>query len=262
MVDLTGRVALITGGGRGIGLGIARVLSRSGARIALNDIAPVSSAALADVPGAIDVPGDVCIPGDAKAIIEETANTLGGIDILVNNAGVNDRAEGLRRFDPVEWQRVLDVNLRGAMLMSHGAAPYLIKSGRGKIINISSVAGLVAFPGSHAYGVSKAGLAMLTRTLALELARKNVSVNCIAPGIIDAPMLTAINRGGDTDDQLKARIPLGRYGTPEDIGDAACFLASEAARYITGIILPVDGGWTAFGGAGLASRSMIEEIPQ
>lgn len=256
-MSLGGRVALVTGAGGGIGFGIAAVLAAAGARVAINDIDAGAAGRAAGRlgGGAFTAAGDVSDPAAVEAIITETLAVAGGLDILVNNAGLGGAIGSMRRQDPTEWQQIMDVNLRGPFLMSRAATGALRRSAAGVIVNIASIAGLVGFPGSHGYGVSKAGVAMLTRTLATELARHGIRVNAVAPGIIDAPMFYAMTEDGAHHERFVSRVPLGRLGTAYDIGNAVAFLASDAASYVTGAILPVDGGWTAFGGAGAASAA-------
>lgn len=256
MIDLSGKVALVTGGANGIGAGIAQMLAKAGARVAVNDIDAdaAEQAALRLGDGAFAAPGDVSEEAAAAAIVARVVETAGTIDILVNNAGIAQPLVRLTDLTEEVWHRVMNVNTGGALLMSKAAANVMIPRRTGAIINIASIAGLVGFPGSHAYGVSKAAIVMLTKTLATELAGRGIRVNAVAPGVIDAPMLGVM--AGDEEQRLAtaARAPLGRLGLPEDIGAAVAFLASSAASYITGVTLPVDGGWTAFGALGPASR--------
>ena len=178
---------------------------------------------------------------------------MGALNILVNNAGVPEKLNSIRNQDPEDWQRVIDVNLRSVYLMSRAAAEVMIPRGEGVIINIASIAGINAFSASHAYGVSKAAVVMLTKTLACELARHRIRVNAVAPGVIRSPMLDGMTEEGKGISRILARVPLGRLGTAQEVGAAVAFLCSSAAAYITGAVLPVDGGWMAFGGYGDAS---------
>ena len=256
MIDLSGRTALVTGAGGGIGLGIAAALASVGARVAINDInaAAATNAAAQVGSGAFPVGGDVTNEAEVKAMVAAAEDTAGQVDILVNNAGIAEPMGSIRSQRVEDWQRVIDVNLRGAYLMSQAAARVMIPRRGGAIVNIVSIAGIAPFPSSHAYGVSKAGLVMLTQTLAIELARHHIRVNAVAPGVIDAPMLGEMNGDAERMPRILARVPLGRLGAPADIGRAVCFLASEAADYVTGAVLPVDGGWLAYGGVGPASQ--------
>lgn len=259
-IDLRRRVALVTGAAGGIGLGIASALASAGAVVAVNDRDPDAARRVAEQigGGAFPVPGDVSDESSAEAIVAAAHAPRESLDILVNNAGLAEDLAPLERQQTADWQRVIDVNLRGPYLMSRAAAARLRASPAGVIINVSSVAGLVAFPGSHAYGVSKAGLAMMTKTLAGELARHGVRVNAVAPGVIEAPMLDRMTKDGARLQSIVSRVPLGRLGRVEEVGAAVAFLCSDLAAYVTGAVLPVDGGWTAFGGAGVASRSGSE----
>jgi 3-oxoacyl-[acyl-carrier protein] reductase len=255
MFDLDGTTALVTGAGGGIGFAIATTLSAMGARVAVNDIShAIAEDAAHRIGGmAIAVPGDVSDADSADAMVAAAAGPS-CLNILVNNAAIAEQIASIRNQQVDHWQRVMDVNLRGTYLMSQSAARGMISRRAGAIVNIASVAGVDAFPASHAYGVSKAAVVMFTKTLACELARFNVRVNAVAPGVIEAPMLDEMLSGSGDPAPALARVPLGRLGAPGDVASAVAFLCSAAASYITGAVLPVDGGWLAFGGAGDASR--------
>jgi 3-oxoacyl-[acyl-carrier protein] reductase len=252
--SLSGQLALVTGAGRGIGLGIALELAAAGARLAINDLDSGAAREAVRLIGgnAFSVPGDVSDQTSAASIIAEV-ETIGSLNILVNNAGVPEKLSSLRNQDLEDWQHVMDVNLRSVYLMSRAAAGFMIPRGAGVIINIASVAGINTFSASHAYGVSKAAVVMLTKTLACELARYQIRVNGVAPGVIRSPMLDGITEERKGMSSILARVPLGRLGTPQEVGATVAFLCSSAAAYITGVVLPVDGGWVAFGGYGDAS---------
>jgi NAD(P)-dependent dehydrogenase (short-subunit alcohol dehydrogenase family) len=254
LIDLTGRTALVTGAAGGIGFGIAETLAHAGARVAINDIDFERAEAAAQRLGAgsFATPGDVSDPDAAAQVVDAAARGT-GLDILVNNAGVGEPRGTISTQQISDWRRVIDINLQSAYLMSRAATPHLKASKAGAIVKIASIAGLTAFPASHAYGVSKAGLVMLTQTLAGELARFKIRANAVAPGIIDAPLLETVTGGGKHLPALLARVPLGRLGTPHEIGAAVAFLCSDAASYVTGAVIPVDGGWLAYGAAGPAS---------
>lgn len=250
---LAGQRVVVTGAARGIGNAIARVLTRAGARVVINDL---SADALEDARQAIGaagaVPGDVSDEAGAAAILDGAIEQLGGLDALVNNAGVSDPIARTTKQSVENWQKVIDVNLRGVFLMSREAARRMGQGG--KIVNLASVAGLGAMSASNAYGVSKAGVVMMTRTMACDLARFGIRVNAVAPGIIAAPMAEGIFAETRTGmDAFVRRTPMGRLGQPEEIAHAIQFLLSDMSRYITGVTLPVDGGWSAFAGAGDAS---------
>jgi 3-oxoacyl-[acyl-carrier protein] reductase len=256
IIDLSGKTALVTGGASGIGLAIASQLSAAGACVAINDIDPAAAeeAAARIGRGAFAAPGDV---SDSEAVDTMIAavQARAPIDILVNNAGIAQPLVSIGRLNPDDWQRVIDVNLRGAYLVSRAVYGHMKPRKAGVMVNIASITGLVGFPGSHAYGVSKAAIIMLTQTLSCEFARHGIRVNAVAPGLVAAPMLDHMTRDGDRLPELLARVPLGRLCEPEEIGNSVAFLCSDLATYITGIVLPVDGGWLAFGGAGSASAA-------
>lgn len=252
-VSLERRRIVVTGAGRGIGRAIAEVLVSAGARVIVNDLDESLALDAAREIGAVTGLGaDVSDPAQGPALLDRSAEALGGLDGLVNNAGIMEEIRGTRRQTVEDWQRVLDVNLRSVFLMSQAASTRL--SGGGAIVSTASVAGLRAMPASNAYSVSKAGIVMMTQSMACDLARFGIRVNAVAPGVIEAPMARGML------DQVKfdmsayeRRTPMGRLGRPNEIGHAVLFLLSDLASYITGVTLPVDGGWTAFGGAGNAS---------
>ncbi len=252
MISLDGRVALVTGAAAGIGFGIATILARAGARIAINDIdaAPAEAAAERIGGDAFAVPGNVAVETEADAIIAAVLKAADRLDILVNNAGVPPADHWP---DIVPGRRV--AARPGRQSARHlrdepGCGKEMIERRRGTIINISSVRGLAAIPGSHAYGVSKAGVAMLTQTLASELAHHKIRVNAVAPGVIAAPMLAKMGVNAERIANIESRVPMGRLGQPDEIGYAVAFLASDLSSYTTGAVLPVDGGWLSFSGVG------------
>lgn len=255
-IDLTGKCAIVTGGASGIGFAIASSLADAGACVAINDIDPIAAndAASRIGRGAFPATGDVSDPEGVDRTIDAVL-ARSPIDILVNNAGISQSLVSISRLAPEEWQRVIDVNLRGTFLLSRAACREMRGRKTGAIVNVASIAGLTGFSGSHAYGVSKAGIVMLTRTLACEMACHGIRVNAVAPGVVAAPMLDRMTRNGAGLDQVVARVPLGRLGEPVEIATSVAFLCSDLATYITGVVLPVDGGWLAFGGAGNASTA-------
>ena len=240
-IDLTGRTALVTGGTRGIGLEIATSLSRAGAKVAIagRDADRATQAAAALGSGTQGFAADLGATGDAQRLVDDVERALGSLDILVNNAGLT-RDNVLVRIKDEDWDAVIDTNLRGAFAATRAAARGMMKRRWGRVINITSVVGITGNKGQANYAASKAGLIGLTKSVAKELASRNVLANAIAPGFIDTDMTKALTP--DAREQLSAQIPLGRLGTPADIAGLVAFLASEHASYITGHVFVVDGG--------------------
>ncbi len=248
--DLTGRVALVTGGSKGLGLAMAAGLASAGARLMLvNRNAEEGTAAarqLADQYGveAQAFAADVTQPEQAEAMVEATLAAFGQIDVLVNSAGINIRGP-IDEVSPADFQRVMDVNVTGTWLCCRAVTPHFRQRGGGKIINLASTLGLVGLANRTPYTSSKGAVVQLTRALALELAPFNVNVNAICPG----PFLTEMNQPIAHTDEAKKFVvgatALGRWGELREIQGAAIFLASDAASYLVGTILTVDGGWTA-----------------
>jgi 3-oxoacyl-[acyl-carrier protein] reductase len=245
MGDFSGRVALVTGGSRGIGRAIAMELGRRGARVVFSYAGNEAAAAQTQVSlteaGVVSrsVRFDVADTGACTAAVEEIFKTEGRLDVLVNNAGV--AIDGLvMRFKDEDWDRTLDTNLRGAFALIRAASRPMMKQRSGSIVNVSSIVGEMGNAGQAAYSASKAGLIGLTRSLARELASRSIRVNAVTPGFITTDMTQGL------DDALKARlaesIPLARIGSPEEVAAAVAFLASDAASYITGEVLKVNGG--------------------
>ncbi len=242
---LQGKVALVTGASRGIGLAVARRLGAAGARLVINDVvfregeeATLAAFKEADAEARVhqaDVTDAAQVDAMFKAIDEE----WGGVDILVNNAGIT-RDTLLMRMSDDQWDAVLNVNLKGAFHCTRAAVRTMMRKRWGRIISMSSVVALAGNPGQVNYAASKAGLIGLTRTLSREVASRNITVNAVAPGFIATDMVDALT------DEMKARvmerIPMDRFGTPEDVAAVITFLASEEAAYVTGQVIGIDGG--------------------
>jgi 3-oxoacyl-[acyl-carrier protein] reductase len=245
MFDLTGKVALITGSSRGIGRAIALGMAAHGAKVAVNYVSNRAAAdevveKIASCGGqAVAVQGDVSQAEDAKRIVDQTIATYEAIHILVNNAGLT-QDDLLLRMSEDAWDRVMSVNLRGAYLCTKAALRSMIRQRWGRIISVSSVAGLVGNPGQANYAAAKAGLIGFTKSVAKEVASRNITANAIAPGLVKTEMTANLSEAQQQ--AVLGLVPLGRWATPEDIAPAAVFLASDEAGYITGSVLAIDGG--------------------
>jgi 3-oxoacyl-[acyl-carrier protein] reductase len=242
MKELEGQVALVTGGSRGIGLAIAHELGRAGATVAVvarNVEGAASAAASLEGGGHKGYACDVSQATAANAVVASVEGDLGPVDILVNNAGIT-RDNIFIRMKEEEWDDVLAVNLKGAFNMTRALARGMMKRRTGVVLNISSVVGIVGTAGQANYAASKAGLIGFTKSLAKELAPRGIRCNVIAPGFITTDMTVELPESAV--DELHSRIPLGRFGAPEDVGGLARFLAGPGARYITGQVVAVDGG--------------------
>ena len=253
MIRLDKRVAIVTGAASGIGAGIAELFSAAGAAVVLFDINGEGvlgmERKLRQAGQALAVAGDVSREEDVKGAVEQAVHTFGGLDILVNNAGV-EMPGTVVDMTSSDWDRQLNVNLKGVFLFSKYAIPHL-RGRRGAIVNISSVHAFASYEGTAAYDASKAGMLGLTRAMALDHGREGIRVNAICPGYIDTPML--ISPGPAQTDtaaamqQILSVHRLGRIGTPRDVADAALFLVSDAASFISGSVLVVDGAMTVAG---------------
>ncbi len=242
-LNLDGRVAVVTGGSRGIGRAIATRLAEAGAHVAVaaRDARRASETADA-LPGGgkrVGLGADVSVPDQVATMISVTEEALGPIDILVNNAGVT-RDGLLVRMGEDDWKAVLDTNLKGAFITTKAVARGMMKRRSGRIINITSVVGSTGNRGQANYAASKAGLIGLTKSVAKELASRNILVNAVAPGFIETDMTAELSE--DARQTLRTQIPLGRLGSVEDVASVVAFLASDLAGYITGHVLVVDGG--------------------
>lgn len=243
MIDLSGKVTMITGGSRGIGQAIASRFHEHGASLALVDIdADGVKAAADEFSGAgrsMGLAADVSVAAQVESVVEQAEAELGPIDVLVNNAGLT-RDGMLIRMGEGDWDLVLDVNLKGPFLMTKLVGRGMMKRRSGRIINVASVVGLIGNRGQANYAASKAGLIGFTKAVAKELASRSVLINAVAPGFIDTEMTKKLPESARK--VLLDQIPLERLGAPEDVADAVLFLASDLASYITGQVLVVDGG--------------------
>ncbi len=247
---LDGRVALITGGAGGLGQVFARALAGAGADIALlgrrAEVAQAAADTIAHEFGrrALGVTADVTDQEQVCAAFDRVRAELGRIDILINSAGVNIRKPSVD-FSLDDWRKVIDINLTGSFICAQAAAPSMIKNGWGRVINISSMLGMVGLGERPAYTAAKGGVIQLTRTMALEWAQHKVTVNALAPGPFGTEMNRPLMENPVAYRAFADKIPLGRWGETEELAGPIVFLASEASSFMTGAVLTVDGGWTA-----------------
>lgn len=245
MTDFTDRIAIVTGGSRGIGRAIALELGRHGATVMVNynSSADAAEQVVSEIKAGggdgVAVQADVSDAEQAEALIKRAKDDYGKLDILVNNAGTT-RDNLIARMKVEDFDTVINTNLRSAWVMCKAASRVMMRARYGRIINITSVSGIAGQAGQTNYSASKAGLIGLTRSLAREVGSRGVTVNAVAPGFIETDMTADLPE--DMTAQLNAQIPLGRWGAPEDVAHAVAFLAGEGAGYITGAVLSVDGG--------------------
>ena len=245
--DLTGKVAIVTGGGRGLGRAIARGLAENGAHLVITGrtVATLEVTAAELGPDAMAHAGDVAIEADVIALRDAALARFGRIDILVNNAGVNPIYKPIETTSLDEWQHIVGINLTGTFLCAKHIGGSMVAAGRGSVINISSVAGHVGLRRSVPYCATKGGVELMTKALALDWATKGVRVNCIAPGYFETDLTAGMIANEALSTRLLGQTPMGRFGRDPDIIGAAIFLASDASAYITGQSLAVDGGYLA-----------------
>jgi NAD(P)-dependent dehydrogenase (short-subunit alcohol dehydrogenase family) len=247
---LAGKAAVVTGGARGIGLAITRALVREGAAVAIADVngdgATAAAEAIQEKGGrAVPVQVDVADPNSIAVMVATVKNAFSRIDILVNNAGVGGNTPFLET-SLAEWNKIIGINLTGAFMVAQAVAREMVQTGGGKIVNIASLSGQRGGNGRAAYGSAKAGLELLTKVMAVELAEHNINVNNIAPGAIETEMAKYAHDAA-TRAAYNYLIPMTRYGTPEEIAHATVFLCSDESRYVHGHTLNVDGGFRAAG---------------
>ena len=247
---LEGKTAIVTGSTKGIGLGIARAYVREGARVVVNSRSAADCASVARELGsaAVAVAADLSRSDEVRRLAKESRAALDGtVDILVNNAG-QPRVAPSESLPEADYRYTLDLNLNGCFVLTQEIVHGMLAAGRGTIIHVSSMNGSVPFPQRLAYCVSKAGLNMMTKVMAIEWAARGVRVNAIAPGYVQTEFITMLSARGILDaEKLARRTPMGRISTPEEIGEVAVFLASAAGSFITGEILTVAGGWSSYG---------------
>jgi 3-oxoacyl-[acyl-carrier protein] reductase len=245
--ELKGKIALVTGAGRGIGRAIALKLAAMGANVAVNDLPDVSEVndVLAEIysrgEAAFPAPGNVADNGQVKSMVASIIQKWGKIDILVNNAGIS-RDTLILRITEDEWDSVIDTNLKSAYLCSKYVLRSMITLGQGRIVNMASVAGLMGSMGRTSYAASKGGLIAFTRSLAAEVGSRNITVNAVAPGFIETRLTDTLSQ--EAQDAVLSRTVIKRHGTPRDVAELVAFLVSDRAGYITGQVISIDGGIT------------------
>ena len=244
-MKLKGQVALVTGASRGIGEVIALHLAKEGVKVAVNyhtgaEAASMVVSAITSAGGeALPVGADVSQEKDTISMVDQVIQTWGQLDILVNNAGIT-RDKLLIRMTAEEWDAVINVNLRGAYICTKTALPHMIRRRRGRIVNISSIVGVSGNPGQANYAASKAGLIGFTKAMAREVASRNITVNAVAPGYITTTMVQQLS--DEVQKRILDKVPMARFGTPEDVAETVVFLCTDSAGYITGQVIGIDGG--------------------
>jgi NAD(P)-dependent dehydrogenase (short-subunit alcohol dehydrogenase family) len=249
-MELKDRVAIVTGGAKGIGLASAECLVRLGAAVLLVDVSAealeTGKQGLGENPGHVDgVIADISKMADAERAVQTAVERFGGVDILVNNAGIQTFGDPVTTTEEI-WDKTMDVNLKGHWMMSKCAIPEMLKRGKGAIVNVSSVQGLASQRNVVAYSTSKHAMIGLTRSMAVDMASRNIRVNCVCPGTVSTPMIESIIALDSDPDRLRQILnkmhPLGRIAQPSEIGEVIAFLASDRASFMTGSIVTVDGG--------------------
>ena len=246
-----GKIALVTGGGSGIGRATALKLAKEGAKVMIGDYMPKGgerTVRMIEEAGgeASFVAADVSVTKQVEAMVAKTVETYARIDCAFNNAGIEGRMANTVECTEETWDRTIAINLKGVWLCMKYEIPQMLKQGGGTIVNTASIAGLVGFEGLPAYNASKGGVVQLTRTAALEFATKNIRVNCVCPGVIRTPMVERLlDNRSFTEEQLNAGEPMGRMGKPEEIAEGVLWLLSDASSFVTGHPLAIDGAWVA-----------------
>ncbi|MBS3748237.1 MAG: SDR family oxidoreductase [Candidatus Thermoplasmatota archaeon] len=247
LFNLNGKVAVITGAARGLGKSMAIGLAKFGAHVVITDVIDTSET-LKEIKKfddqSFDLQVDVSDKSDVDTMIKKTVDHFGSIDIFVNNAGILKTANA-EDFSEEDWKKVIDVNLNGVFLCAQSAGKQMIEQQSGKIINISSIAGLSGYASSVAYSASKAGVISLTKTLAAEWGKHNIQVNAVCPGVFATDMTEDYLKDKDFKEMIKTKVPLSRYATSDELIGTIIYLASNASDYMTGHALVIDGGWTS-----------------
>ena len=243
-MNLSNRVAIVTGSGQGIGREIALLLAERGASVVISDVNEATAKAVAaEIESknvkSIAVTANVTVSADVNKLVEQTLSSFGHVDILVNNAGIT-KDNLLMRMSEADWDLVLSINLKGAFLCTQAVIRHMMKQRWGRIVNIASVVGVIGNAGQANYSASKAGLIGLTKSTAREIASRGITVNAVAPGFIDTGMTQKLTE--NVKQEFLKQIPVGYFGLPKDVANAVAFLASEEAHYITGQVLNVNGG--------------------
>jgi len=258
----TARVAVVTGAGDGIGLATAQRLARDFEHVVIADVRPAAAFARAAELGQrhLGVACDVTNESDVVGLFDAVLQRFGRLDVLVNNAGIGEQSVMTLEQTVEGFDRILAVHLRGTFLASREAARHFVAQQSGAIVNLGSIAGLAGHPGRNAYGAAKAGIVAMTEAMASEWARDGIRVNAVAPGYVKTALVASLAERGAIDAQAIARrAPLGRMAAPEEIACVIGFLASPQASYVTGAVLPVDGGWGALGAPDAAMGPILED---
>lgn len=242
-MKLSGKVAIVTGGSRGIGKATAKLFAQQGANVVITARDETRLETTAKELNVIGIAGDIRKTPDVENVVKKTLEKFGKIDILVNNAGIFLQIKPLHEISEIEWNEVIDINLTGQFRFTKAVIPHMMKTG-GCIVNVSSDAGLKSFDNfeADAYSASKAALILLTKTGAIEYAKHKIRINCICPGVVETDMTEPYLRTESDRAITVADHPLGRIGTPDDVAQAILYLASEDSSWVTGAILPIDGG--------------------
>ena len=256
MSGLAERVAIVTGSASGIGRAIAAEFARAGATLAAVDLDGDAAERVAEElrghdAEAVALAADVARAGEVEAMAAAVFERFGRIDVLVNNAGIR-HISGFLEHGEAEWRRTLDVNLTGPFLCMKAVIPYMLRTGKGKVVNLASIASFVGRPDRAAYCAAKGGLVSLTQAAALDMAGRNVYVNALAPGLIDTPFNSMYSSNPELAERWAKENLVGRWGQPADVAKAALFLASDDSDFVNGAVLPVEGGW-------LAARRRVDE---